>query len=91
MVVAALSSSPIATAVLRRHLLPCRNGHEPFPCLYSGDHQGGHIFKVSHPNNTVIEGGYKDYVIPSVFSEKDYKFGLFDGSKCMLGEVLLTH
>ena len=56
--------------------------HDPFPCLYAGDRQGGPIFEVTDPNDPVIEEGYKDYVVPGVFSEKDYKFGLFDDSKC---------
>ncbi len=56
--------------------------HEPFPCLYAGNRQGGPISEVSNPNNPVIEGSYKDYFVPSVFSEENYKFRLFDDSKC---------
>ncbi len=55
---------------------------EPFPCLYAGDRQGGAIYEVIEPNDPVVEGSYKDYIVPSAFSEKDYVFGLFDDSKC---------
>ncbi len=85
-VVATLSSYPVATVAMRRHLTGLFQkqtwNHDPFPCLYAGDRQGGPIFEVAYPNDPVIEEGYKDYVNPGVFSEKDYKFGLFDDSKC---------
>ncbi len=56
---------------------------EPYPCLYAGDRQGGPIYEVIEPNDPVLDGSYKDYIVPSVFSEKDFAFGLFDNTKCL--------
>ena len=85
-VVATLLSSPVATAAMRRLLLVSSRNRcgITIPILVSmqGTVRRGPIFEVTDRNDPVIEEGYKDYVVPGVFSEKDYKFALFDDSKC---------
>ena len=46
------------------------------PCLYAGDSEGGHLFEVEEPNDSLLEGSYQDYVMETLFSTK-YKFSKF--------------
>lgn len=56
---------------------------EEGPCLYVGNRQGGPIYEVREPNDRIIEGSsYKDYIVPGLFSERDYTFGRFNNSLC---------
>lgn len=51
------------------------------PCFFVGNQQGGPIYEVEDPNDSVIEGGYEDYRVGGVF-EPDYKYNRFDSSRC---------
>ena len=46
------------------------------PCLYAGDSEGGHLFEVEEPNDSLLEGSYEDYVMAALFSTK-YKYSKF--------------
>ena len=67
-VVATLSSSPVATAAMRRLLLVSSRNRRgiTIPILVSmqGTVRRGPIFEVTDRNDPVIEEGYKDYVVP---------------------------
>lgn len=52
-------------------------------CIYVGNGQGGPIYEVASPNDGVIEGNYKEYIVESSFSEKSYVFGLFSKNLCV--------
>lgn len=53
------------------------------PCLYAGNAQGGPSYEVKDPNDSVIEGDYFDYLIPSGnMFETEYKFAQFDEERC---------
>ena len=53
------------------------------PCLYVGNAQGGPSYEVEDPNDSVIEGDYFDYLIPSEdMFETEYKFAQFDEGRC---------
>ena len=63
-----------------RHV-PVLSGHAWFgrgrtSCLYAGDTQGGHVYEVESPNDSLIEGSYKDYIVSSIFAN-DFKFDRF--------------
>lgn len=51
------------------------------PCLYVGSRQAGSINEVESPNDPVIEGQYKDYIVESMFGT-EYQFSHFDISRC---------
>lgn len=55
---------------------------EKQPCLYAGDMEAGPVNYVARPDDGVIEGTYKDYETQGAFSERKYKFGLFNEDKC---------
>ena len=38
------------------------------PCLYAGDGQGGRIFDQVTPNDPVIAGTFRDYIVSSIFA-----------------------
>ena len=38
------------------------------PCYFVGSEQAGPLVEVSEPNNSVIEGVYRDYIIESLFA-----------------------
>ena len=60
--------------------------HSEGPCLYVGNRQSGPIGEVTDPNDPVIESLYTSYRVPGAFDEgEDYKFGMFDNSKCSIG------
>ena len=54
------------------------------PCIYAGNRQGGPIHEVLDPNDPVIEGTYRDYVVDGLF-ETEYVFGRFNESLCLGG------
>ena len=49
--------------------------------LYVGSRQAGSINEVESPNDPVIEGQYKDYIVESMFGT-EYQFSHFDISRC---------
>ena len=51
------------------------------PCFYVGNQQGGSIYEVEDPNDSVIEGGYEDYRVGGAF-ETEFKYNRFDDSRC---------
>nr|CAI68017.1 LPS-binding protein [Suberites domuncula] len=63
------------------HLL----GHsweEKTPCFYVGNVQGGPIYEVEDPNDSVIEGKYKDYRMDGAF-DTSFMYSRFDDSQCV--------
>ena len=52
------------------------------PCLYAGNHQAGPPQEILDPNDSVIEGTYRDYEVDSLFSP-DFGFSHFDESNCI--------
>lgn len=50
-------------------------------CLYAGNNQGGNVFEVERPNDSLIEGSYKDYIVSSIFAS-DFKFNRFLYGNC---------
>ena len=55
---------------------------EKKPCLYVGNSQAGPLGEVVDPNDSVIEGTYKDYIVDSIFSPV-FKFAHIDEDNCM--------
>ena len=55
---------------------------EKKPCLYVGNSQAGPLGEVVDPNDSVIEGTYKDYIVESIFSP-NFKFAHIDDENCM--------
>lgn len=51
------------------------------PCFYAGDSQGGHLYEVESPNDSLIEGTYTDYIVDNLFST-DYLFSKFNETYC---------
>lgn len=51
-------------------------------CLYVGNSQAGKLGEEVDPNDSVIEGSYKDYMVDSLFSP-DFKYEHVDESTCM--------
>ena len=56
---------------------------EKTPCLYVGNSQGGPIYEIEDPNDPIIEGRYSEYIVPDLFSEDDFQYGLFDEDNCL--------
>ena len=53
------------------------------PCLYVGTSQGGPTYDVEDPNDSVIEGDYRDYIIDNGdLFETAYKYVQFDEGRC---------
>ena len=50
-------------------------------CLYAGDTQGGHVYEVKSPNDTLLEGSYKDYIVPNLFAT-GFKYKKFNDNIC---------
>ena len=48
-------------------------------CYYVGNTQAGELAEVTEPNDSVIEGTYKDYKVNSLFAT-DYEYSHFDAS-----------
>ena len=57
--------------------------YSPGPCLNAGDSQGGPAFEIEAPNDPVIEGHYKDYIVSGAFDETGYAFGRFEDTSCI--------
>ena len=55
---------------------------EKRPCLYVGNSQAGPLGEAVDPNDSVIEGTYRDYEVDSLFSP-EFKFYHFDKTHCM--------
>ena len=55
---------------------------EEEPCLYAGNRQAGPIYQVKDPNDPIIEGSYLQYMVPGLFSERGFVYGLFDENNC---------
>ena len=51
------------------------------PCLYVGNPQAGPLEETVDPNDSVIEGTYRDYEVESLFSP-DFVFSHFDETNC---------
>ncbi len=68
--------------------VPVWSGHVWFDhkgrtsCLFAGDTQGGHVYEVESPNDSLIEGSYKDYIVSSIFAN-DFIFNKFQYKKCI--------
>ncbi len=53
------------------------------PCLYVGNRQSGATAEIRDPNDPVIQEIYTSYEVKEPFVEDDdYKFGMFDETKC---------
>ena len=52
-------------------------------CLYVGNAQGGPTSEFDDPNDSVIEGHYRDYIIESGdLFETTYKYNKFEDDRC---------
>ena len=56
---------------------------EDGPCLYAGSSNAGPIYAVKDPNQSVIEGNYFHYLVPDLFSEEGFEYGLFQEELCL--------
>ena len=53
------------------------------PCLYVGNAQGGKSYDVEDPNDSVIEGNYREYFIENEdLFETNYKYVQFEEERC---------
>ena len=50
-------------------------------CLYAGSIQGGPVREITEPNDSVIQGSYKDYSVASLFGT-DFVYSQFNISLC---------
>lgn len=50
-------------------------------CLYAGNSQGGDVFELDSPNDSVIEGEYTDYIVSDSFAF-EFPYSHFDESEC---------
>ena len=53
------------------------------PCFYAGNQQGGPIYEVADPNDSVIEGDYFDYEVPDAF-ETQFTYNRFVEGRCLM-------
>lgn len=51
------------------------------PCFYAGNQQGGPIYEVEEPNDSVIEGDYENYRVLGDFSS-EFAFSRFNEAMC---------
>ena len=51
--------------------------------MYGGNRQGGGIFEIESPNDPVIQGRYRDYIVEGKFGV-EFFYSLFDSSECIL-------
>ncbi len=51
------------------------------PCIYAGNFQAGAHPEVLEPNDPVIEGDYKEYIVDSLFGTA-FTYGRFDEDVC---------
>ena len=60
------------------------------PCLYAGNAQGGPGYEVEDPNDSIIEGDYSDYIIPSGdLFETEFKYVQFDEERCGQSTIII--
>lgn len=53
------------------------------PCLYAGNAQGGPSYEVEEPNDSVIEGRYREYIISNEdLFETRYMYSQFEEDRC---------
>ena len=53
------------------------------PCLYAGNAQGGPSAEVQDPNDSIIEGRYRDYIIQSEdLFDTEYVYSRFNEDRC---------
>lgn len=50
-------------------------------CYYVGDRQAGKLGGVSEPNDSVIEGSYRDYRVDSLFAT-NFTYTHFNNERC---------
>ena len=50
-------------------------------CLYAGNQNGGTVFEIADPHDSLIEGEYNDYRIGGPFST-EFTFTQFDETQC---------
>ena len=55
---------------------------EKRPCLYVGNSQAGPLGETVDPNDSVMEGTYRNYEVDSLFSP-DFDFSHFDETQCV--------
>ena len=52
-------------------------------CVYVGNAQGGPSFEVLDPNDSVIQGRYRDYILSSGdLFETSYTYSEFEEARC---------
>ena len=51
-------------------------------CFYAGNIQGGPVREIDDPNDSVIQGSYKDYSVRSLFAT-DFVYSQFNASLCV--------
>lgn len=65
------------------HFYQYKWDHSAGPCLYVGNAQGGSSFEVEDPNDSVIEGYYREYIIAGGdLFETEYKYNEFEEEQC---------
>ena len=52
------------------------------PCFFAGNRQGGSVYEVLEPNDSVIEGDYEEYIVGGPF-ETGYTYGRFVEGVCL--------
>ncbi|XP_064385443.1 uncharacterized protein LOC135334236 isoform X4 [Halichondria panicea] len=52
-------------------------------CLYGGNRQGGGILEIESPNDPIIQGRYRDYIVGEQFGV-DFVYSHFESSECSL-------
>ena len=57
------------------------------PCLYVGNRQAGPIYEIRAPNDSIIEGHYSEYLVPDIFSEEQFIYGLFEEDNCQTSPI----
>ncbi len=62
-------------------LYPLTWEHRREYCLYAGNQQAGSVYEVVSPNDPVIEGTYKDYLVDTAYGI-DFAFAQFDEGRC---------
>ena len=51
-------------------------------CFYAGSVQGGPVREIDDPNDSVIQGSYRDYSVRSLFAT-DFVYSQFSASLCV--------
>lgn len=51
------------------------------PCFYAGNQQGGAIYEVEEPNDSVIEGDFEEYRVSGAF-DVGFRFSRFNDALC---------